>query len=238
MPNISVLLCAYQETIEEFEIAVRSVVLQTLRPKQLVIVDDSGESRFLSRCQILQETLLAKTGVELTYVENKVNLGLVASLNLGLARVSGDYVARMDADDISLPYRFRKQVELLESGFGITGGGITLFNDAGLLRDVHYPATRFGVLYSFLFNNPIAHPVSMFKTEVISRLQGYQQVDYAEDLDLWMRAYLGGDRITNCRSILLLRRVHAKQLSSKHSSEQRRSTQQLRRLFRKHFFRL
>lgn len=238
MANISVLLCAYQETIEEFEIAVRSVVYQTLRPKQLVIVDDSGESRFLSRCQILKETLLGETGVDLTYVENKVNLGLVASLNLGLARVTGDYVARMDADDISLPYRFQKQVDLLESGFEITGGGITLFNDTGLLHDVHYPATRVGVLYSLLFNNPIAHPVSMFKMEVISRLQGYQQVNYAEDLDLWMRAYLGGNRITNSRYTLLLRRVHDKQLSFKFSSEQRRSTQQLRRLFRKHFFRL
>lgn len=236
MPNISVLLCAYRESLQEFEVAVRSVVLQTVRPKQLVIVDDSGESRFSSQCQRLQQTLLSEVGVDLTYVENQVNLGLVASLNLGLSRVSGDYVARMDPDDISLPFRFQKQVELLESGFDIAGGGITLFNEAGQVGDVRYPATRLGVLYSLLYNNPIAHPVSMFKTEVVRRLQGYRQVNYAEDLDLWMRAYLSGSRITNCRSILLLRRVHAEQLSSKYSMEQRRSTQVLRRQFRSQMF--
>ena len=103
MADISVLLCAYRESIEEFEIAVRSVVLQTYPPRQLVIVDESGDLRFSILCQNLRETLLTNLGIELTYVGNSCNLGLVASLNLGMRKVFCQYVARMDADDVSLP---------------------------------------------------------------------------------------------------------------------------------------
>ncbi|OYV93437.1 MAG: hypothetical protein B7Z60_08705 [Ferrovum sp. 37-45-19] len=238
MSDISVLLCAYREPLEEFEAAVRSVVLQTCPPRQLVIVDDSGDLRFSSLCQQLRETLLDDVGVDLTYVGNSCNLGLVASLNLGLERVVCEYIARMDADDVSLPYRFHNQVELMKSGFDIVGAGVTLFDRAGNFRDVYYPTSRIGILYSLLRNNPIAHPVSMLRTEVIRGLKGYRGVNYAEDLDLWMRAYLAGSRITNSRSVLLLRRLHNQQISEKYSLEQQRSTRELRKSLLNRVFRL
>jgi glycosyltransferase involved in cell wall biosynthesis len=231
MADISVLLCAYRESIEEFEIAVRSVVLQTYPPRQLVIVDDSGELRFSILCQNLRETLLTNLGIELTYVGNSCNLGLVASLNLGMRKVYCQYVARMDADDVSLPYRFHKQIQLLNSGFDIVGAGITLFDDENNLRDVYYPTTRVGILYSLLRNNPIAHPAVMLRAEVVRALNGYNEIDCAEDLDLWMRAYLAGYRITNSSSVLLLRRIHQQQISLKYANEQAQSARELQRLF-------
>jgi glycosyltransferase involved in cell wall biosynthesis len=238
MSNISVLLCAHREPLEEFEVAVRSVVLQTCPPRQLVIVDDSGDLRFSLPCQQLRDTLLANAGVELTYVGNSCNLGLVASLNLGLEKVVCEYIARMDADDISLPYRFHKQIELMGSGFDIVGAGITHFDNAGNFHDIYYPATRAGVLYSLLRNNPIAHPVSMLRTEVIRDLKGYRDINYAEDLDLWMRAYLVGGRITNSQSVLLLRRLHSGQLSEKYALEQKKSARELRKSFLSRVFQL
>ena len=231
MPKITVLLCAYREPFHEFEIAIRSVVFQTLPPNQLVIVDDSGEGRFKSLCQQLKIAVLDHLGIALTYVCNDFNKGLVASLNLGLAEANGQYVARMDADDISLPYRFQQQVSLLERGFDIVGGAVTLFNSKGLARDITYPGSRIGLLYSLIRNNPIAHPVSMFKKRTALELNGYRDVSYAEDLDLWMRAYLAGCRISNCKSVLLLRRIHPEQLSSMHSAEQEISTRLLRKTF-------
>jgi glycosyltransferase involved in cell wall biosynthesis len=236
MPDISVLLSAYREPEEQFDSAVRSVVLQTLPPRQLVIVDDSGEYRYRQQCENLKNTLLAPQGIELCYIGNPKNAGLVASLNLGLSHVSGEYVARMDADDISLANRFQKQLDKLYAGCDVVGGGITSFDAIGNLRDTYYPATRLGVLYSLLRNNPIAHPVSMFKTAVVRALQGYRQINYCEDLDLWMRAYRAGYRITNVPAILLLRRVHEQQISCRHSGEQRHNTHVLRRAFLVGFF--
>jgi glycosyltransferase involved in cell wall biosynthesis len=233
MGSVSVLLCACRESFEDFEAAVRSVVLQSLRPSQLIVVDDSGEGRFALHCQDLEETLLANLGIDLTYIENEQNLGLVDSLNLGLGKVRGDYVARMDADDLSLPYRFQMQVSLLESGFDIVGGAVELFNADGYLKRVCYPTTRFRVLYSLLFNNPIAHPVCMFRTDVVRSLNGYRNVSHAEDLDLWMRAYLEGRRISSCRPTLLLRRIHANQVSVEFRREQQANAQSLRHWFRR-----
>lgn len=231
MSDISVLICVYRESFEEFDLAVRSVVLQTHPPRQLVIVDDSGDQRYYSQINLLRESLLDKVGVELNYLGNLTNLGLVASLNLGLEKVVCKYVARMDADDVSLPYRFQKQIQLLEAGFDVVGGAITLFDEAANLNDVFYPATRLGILYSLLKNNPIAHPVALIRVEVLRALNGYKNIKYAEDLDLWMRVYMAGYQITNVKNVLLLRRVHSKQISSRYESEQEINAQGLRGSF-------
>ena len=236
MADISVLLCAYKEPPDQFDLAVRSVVTQTVVPKQLVVVDDSGELRYRDLCEDIKRSMLVHQGITLVYIGNKSNLGLVHSLNLGLREVATEYVARMDADDVSLPFRFQKQAELLDAGYDLVGSGVTLFTASGQVRDIMYPSSRIGVLYSFIRNNPIAHPAAMFRKNMVDRLHGYRSVDYAEDLDLWMRAYLSGCRITNSRSILLLRRIHEDQLSSKYTHVQASNAKTLRRNFLRALF--
>jgi cellulose synthase/poly-beta-1,6-N-acetylglucosamine synthase-like glycosyltransferase len=231
MADISVLLCAYTEPYDQFNLALQSVAYQTFPPKQIIIVDDSGEAKFEKQCEEFNKSMPKERNIQIVYVANSRNEGLVSSLNRGSLEASCEYIARMDADDISLPYRFQKQVNLLDLGYDIVGGGITSFNTAGQLRSINYPSTRLGVLYSLLRNNPIAHPLVMYKRDVLQRLQGYRSVDYAEDLDLWMRAYLSGYRITNSPYILLLRRLHKEQLSSIYSREQESGTNVLRRNF-------
>jgi hypothetical protein len=78
----------------------------------------------------------------------------------------------------------------------------------------------------------------MLRTEVIRDLKGYRDINYAEDLDLWMRAYLVGGRITNSQSVLLLRRLHSGQLSEKHALEQKKSARELRKSFLSRVFQL
>ena len=231
MAEITVLLSAYREPLDQFQQALQSVVFQTWAAKQIIVVDDSGDARFAQPCEAMQKSIPAALGVALEYVANPRNLGLVASLNLGAGLARGDYIARMDADDVALPYRFQVQADLLARGFDIVGGGITLFNSNGQLKDIRYPSSRCGVLYSLLCNNPIAHPLAMYKKDAFNRLQGYRMVDYAEDLDLWMRAYLAGYKISNSARVLLLRRMHEAQLSSLYTREQEHSTKVLRKNF-------
>ena len=71
----------------------------------------------------------------------------------------------------------------------------------------------------------------MIRFEVLRALNGYRNINYAEDLDLWMRAYLAGYKITNVKTILLLRRVHSEQISERYELEQEINARSLRGSF-------
>lgn len=234
--GVTVLICAYKESLLDFDAAMLSLIFQTIKPDCFVVVDDSGEDRFKERCLQLKVMYLDELNIGIEYIGNSKNCGLVSSLNIGLAKINTEYVARMDADDISLPYRFETQLKLLRKGYDVVGGGVTTFDELGHVRNIYYPHTNLGVLYSLFRSNPIAHPVSMYKLNVIKDLSGYNDVPYAEDLDLWMRAYLAGAKITNSRSKLLLRRVHSNQLSVQFFSMQKASANSLRKRLVVQFF--
>lgn len=230
--NISVLMCAFRESVDQFNLAVQSVILQTRRPSQIIVIDDSGDSRYKTICEAIKKQINdSALNIELKYFSNEVNLGLVKSLNFGLTKISGDYIARMDADDISLPLRFYDQCSMLDMGYDIVGASIQHFDGEKTIRSVAYPKSQIGIIKSFIFNNPIAHPAVMLKKSVMDQLNGYRAIEYAEDLDLWMRAYFAGYRIGNSGSTLLLRRIHKDQISTRNSNIQNLNAKSLRRNF-------
>lgn len=231
-PNISVLMCAHRETLGQLNTAVQSVILQTRKPSQIIIIDDSGDSRFKITCEIIQKQINdSALNIDMKYFANEFNLGFVKSLNFGLTKISGDYIARMDADDISLPFRFNDQCSMLDMGYDIVGSSIEHFDGEKKIRSIRYPKSKIGIIKSFIFNNPIAHPAAMIKKSVMDQLHGYRAIDYVEDLDLWMRAYSAGYRIGNSGSILLLRRIHKDQISIINSNIQHTNAKSLRRNF-------
>lgn len=225
-PSVSVLLAAHGVPTPHFEQALASMLFQTRKPNEVVLVDDSGCAAY----KRLSYEILATgdSGIKLRYIENPQNLGLVRSLNEGLREASGDIIFRMDADDIALPHRIESQLSFFKKGFDIVGGQIIRFGTGGF-KLVRYPSNMFGVFLAMLKSCPFAHPAVAYRRAVILRVGGYRQVTHAEDLDLWIRCLAANLKMTNVPLPILLYREHANQVSIRYSHEQRRQSRQIRK---------
>ena len=206
--------------------ALLSMLVQSRPLDQLVVVDDSGEGAY----RLMVERMVAESGenCELIYVRNPRNLGLVESLNAGLAACGADLVARMDADDIALPFRVEAQARMMARGYDLVGGGIVQFGQKGLVP-VRYPTNSLSMMGAFLKSNPFAHPAVMFRREAIVSLGGYRDVPHAEDLDLWVRCLGAGLKMCNLSLPVLMYRQHAQQVSVQHHETQLRAARAVRR---------
>ncbi|HGF9542707.1 TPA: glycosyltransferase family 2 protein, partial [Acinetobacter baumannii] len=103
---VSVVLPAYNAELYLKE-AIDSVLSQTFTDFELIILNDGSIDR-------TEEIILSYNDSRIVYVKNEKNLGLIGTLNKGINLAKGKYIARMDADDICLPERFKKQVDFLE----------------------------------------------------------------------------------------------------------------------------
>jgi glycosyltransferase involved in cell wall biosynthesis len=165
--------------------AVNSVLRQTLDDFELLVIDDAstdGSGEFL-------RTL---TDPRVRLVRNEQNLGLTKSLNRGLSLATGRYVARMDADDVCMPDRLRRQAALLDARpeVGIVGCSRVLIDEAGATV-ARAPAaeTDLRIRWKCLLGNPFAHPAVMFRLDLIDthRLRYDERFRTAQDYDLWSR---------------------------------------------------
>jgi glycosyltransferase involved in cell wall biosynthesis len=123
---------------------------------------------------------------------NAKNIGLTRSLNVGLDRARGRYVARMDADDVAEPMRLEWQLDAMERqpDLGLLGTGRLLINDAGQPINVATPAHgRTAVLWKVLLGNALAHPTVMIRRDVLERngLRYDEGFLTAQDYELWVR---------------------------------------------------
>ena len=108
MPKLSVLMGIYNEKRkEQVELAISSILNQSYRDFEFIICDDGSTKEFFLW---LQE--YCKTDERIRLIRNEKNAGLAVALNRCLTEAKGEYIARMDADDISLPDRFEKQINI------------------------------------------------------------------------------------------------------------------------------
>lgn len=140
------------------------------------------------------------------------NKGLAYSLNelLQIVMPQGyEYIARMDADDISLPDRFEKQLAYLETYKDIDclGGAINEIDENGLDRNkiTAYPCNPDDALRFFKKRNPVAHPTVMMRRSMFDKAGCYYPTDFVrnEDTMLWYKVYMGGAKIANLPDVLL-----------------------------------
>lgn len=175
---------------DTIEAAVASIQNQTYTNWEFIICDDCSTDRTL---EIL--TSLAEKDARIHVLRNRQNMRLAYSLNHCLKHAYGKYIARMDADDESLPTRFEKQVRFLEEHpeIDLVGTGRIIFDENGneTIQYGNGMANRSQLLYS----SPFAHPTIMMKADVLKTLQGYRVSNAtarAEDADLWFRFFQHG----------------------------------------------
>jgi len=132
--------------------------------------------------------------------------GLTHSLNLGLEYVSGKYVARMDADDISDLHRLLTQFNYLENNpeISVCGSNYCLIDEAGnLIKSVILPENDNQIKRALFFKNPICHPSVMYRRDLVLSVGGYLGGLHAEEYDLWTRLCLKKVKFYNIQKNLL-----------------------------------
>ena len=151
-------------------------------------------------------------------VEGDVSIGVAASLNQLLAEVQTPLVARMDADDLVLPGRWRAESAALASGSDIVFTPVlNWWSGTPLVKPQRPEAVDAAIApLLLLVDNPFMHPTMLARTEVLRALGGYRSVP-SEDYDLWLRAATQGFRLSRLRVPRLLYRRHAAQVTAQDS---------------------
>jgi glycosyltransferase involved in cell wall biosynthesis len=204
---------------------------QTLPDFELLVVNDGstdGTASILRSC----------TDCRLTVIENDGNLGVIASLNKGLEAARGEFVARMDADDIANSQRLQRQVHFLRKfpQIGLCGTWFQTFGE-GRSRVVRPPTRPEDLAARLFYESPLGHPTVMFRRALFADhgLEYSLEYPHAEDFELWVRA-AEITELANLPEVLLRYRQHGEQVGNLKTAKQNETVRtilvrQLRKIY-------
>jgi len=191
--------------------AVESLLVQTFSDWSLIAVDDnSTDNTWGMLCT------MAKKDQRILCLKSEGS-GIVRALNTSLAHSRAPFLVRMDADDISIPYRFEKLMRLAEEDpeAGVVGSTLALFPAKAVTPNMkRYIDWQNSLLTSGQIRreryveSTMTHATAMFRREVLIRAQGWREGPFPEDLDLWLRLHRAGVKITKHPETLYLWREH------------------------------
>ena len=219
-PLISVLMPVYNAERYVVE-AVESILAQTFRDFEFLIIDDGSTDR----SRVILERYAAQDD-RIRFI-SRPNTGLIVALNEGLALARGDLIARMDSDDVSLPERFAVQVAYLREhpDCVAVGTGVLLIDSEGL------PLCAWAKLGSHAeidaahmrgLGGAIVHPATMFRRDAVQAIGGYRpEFEAAEDFDVYLRLAERG-RLANVPQVLFRYRQHMRSVGHRRQAFQQR----------------
>lgn len=220
MPKISVVMPVYNSERYLRE-AIDSILAQTFSDFEFIIIDDGSQDSS-------PDIVRSYTDKRIRFYQNEHNMGVAATLNRGLDLASGEYIARMDSDDISLPERFEKQIRFLDChpDYGICGSCIIVFSESNSTHIVNYAETDLQIRADMFFNSAFAHPSVMLRRKSLGASRYDCAYEKAEDYELWYRL-LQHTKGYNLQSPLLRYRHHATQVTQTQKNEQHKSVLKL-----------
>lgn len=225
-PIITVLMPVYncKEYVAE---AVESILGQTFADCEFIIVNDGSTD---GTGPILDEFARRDHRIRLLHQENR---GVTSSLNRAISLAKGRYIARMDADDVSLPQRFQAQVSFMEREprVAICGTSIRIINGTGRMLSIRrYPTTMDGIRCLLFSGTALAHPTFLMRTALLKRLgQLYYDPDFqcGQDYDLLVRVAERAE-LANLPGCYLAYRVHEAGVSARQHALQMKNTDRIR----------
>ncbi|KKP94042.1 MAG: Glycosyl transferase family 2 [Parcubacteria group bacterium GW2011_GWA1_36_12] len=183
-PEISVIMSVYNG-MPYLQEAVKSILNQTYKDFEFIIVDDASTDDSLKYLKGINDK-------RIKILSNEKNLGLAVSLNKALNAARGEYIARMDADDISKPERLHIQLNFMELNpqIDICGSFVSVIDENGkLVGSIKKPTTDDKIKKQIYWLTPLLHPTWFAKKEVFTKLKGYDEKwDYVEDFEFLIRA--------------------------------------------------
>lgn len=216
---ISVIMSTYKEDERLLRESIESILNQTYRDFEYIIILDYPDN--VVHKSVIEEYALKDDRIH--FYVNEKNMGLTDSLNRGLSLCHGEYIARMDADDISLPDRLERQMEYLEKNHYDLIGGITeMINEDGtLLYSIKsVPTDPKKINKALRYSQCIAHPTWLGRKEVFEKNAGYRHMPLCEDYDFTLRAVLNGFVISNLNEPVLKYRMTSNSISRSNLFEQ------------------
>ncbi len=168
--------------------AIASIVGQTYRSWELILVDDASTDSSLAVAMSWREH-----DARVRIIEHRTNRGLAVTLNDAFAVARGEFIARMDADDVSLPRRLDRQVEFLDAhpDVAVVGTGAEFVDADGRgLGPGHLYEQHDDIAANIYRTTPLIHPSVMMRRSFLEWLGGYDvRLRRAQDADLWLRGY-------------------------------------------------
>jgi len=216
---ISVIMSTYKEDERLLRESIESILNQTYRDFEYIIILDYPDNDVHK--SVIEEYALKDDRIH--FYINEKNMGLTDSLNRGLSLCHGEYIARMDADDISLPDRLERQMKYLEKNrYDLIGGITEMINENGsLLYSIKsVPTDPKKINKALRYSQCIAHPTWLGRKEVFEKNSGYRHMPLCEDYDFTLRAVLNGFVISNLNEPVLKYRMTSNSISRSNLFEQ------------------
>ncbi|WP_434578817.1 glycosyltransferase [Thermoanaerobacterium thermosaccharolyticum] len=212
-PLISVVMSVYNEQENWLIEAIESILDQTYRKFEFIIILDNPGNVNLKN--IIKK--YAAIDKRIKFVENKENIGLVQSLNRAIKSCNGEFIARMDADDISMKNRLEKQLGILKENpqIDLIGTNVIQIDEHGNeIKRLENIIDDFVLIKKLLkITNVFYHPTWMFRKRLVQDLGGYRDVPFAEDYDFVCRAISNGYKLININEYLLKYRIRNNSIS-------------------------
>ncbi len=215
MPAVSIILPVYNAS-KYLSACINSLLSQTLSDFELIIINDGSTDN--------SEAIIRQyNDNRIRLINNPGNKGLIYSLNLGIEEAKGNYIARMDADDICLPQRLEKQKALLdqEINIALTACPVQFIDENGnsiaeSWKDDEENLGAAQIRKQMTKDNCIAHPSIMARASVLKQYRYPLNQKYTEDYALWLQLLSDGYLFEKVKEKLLLYRVHSSSITLQH----------------------
>ena len=219
-PLISVIMPVYNTPCEYLVEAVQSILNQTYKNFELIIIDDGSDTK-------TKAVLKSFNDRRIVILTNEKNMGLVYTRNRGLEVAMGEYIACMDSDDISLPARFKKQIEFMEDNpeIGVLGTAFSLLGKRE--EDIFHPENDDDIRKLIISAvSPIANSTAIMRASAIQGVKYNENYPFCEDLAFWVQL-MDKTKFANLPEILFKYRWFGGNTSKKHTVQASLDTQKI-----------
>mgnify|MGYP001333461278 CR=1 FL=1 len=199
--EFTVLMCTYyKDDPKLLESSIVSIFQNTIKPDFFILtVDGKIPNKNWEIIYKLKKIYIIQINII------KENVGLALALNNAIKLVKTEWIARADSDDINMPKRFEKQIQLAKNNFDVIGGNILEIdqNNHFLKFEKRMPETNQEIKKYLKKRNPINHMTAFYKTDLIKRVGGYPNIFHREDYGLWIKLAYQRANFYNINDILV-----------------------------------
>jgi glycosyltransferase involved in cell wall biosynthesis len=206
--------------------AIESILSQSYELFEFLIIDDGSTDSSLDIIRLYEDE-------RIRVISNAENIGLIKTLNLGISLCKGDFIARFDCDDVSMPYRLNDQINYLKNNSkSVLVGGQAIRIDAqgNEIKKMNVPLSHKGICLGMVFGNKIFHPAAMIRKSSLPDFPYDIGWKHVEDFYLWLHLSEKGE-FHNLNKVVLKYRWHSSNVSKLNFDEQMNNNAKIKEMF-------